>query len=1052
MLLPLLLACLPVVPQAESVSLPPGFRLIEVGDGWNQPTDLAFLPDGTPLVIEKAGRLLAWSEEHGHAHTLLDISEEVSNLGARGLDTFALDPDFENNGYVYFMYPVDRHHLFHFGTPGYDPLANDFDGPTITRITRYTMTVPPPSGSSSIVGGCGCGTDCRCGSACVCGVTGGGGAGRGPMVDVHNITIDPASRLVLLGEAKDTGIPAIQVFHDICCLRFGLDGSLLATTGDGGQYLDFGFTPFALQALAEGIIPDYENIGTYRAQAMYSLAGKVLRIDPATGDGLPTNPHFDPLRPRSPESRVWARGFRNPYRFSVMPGTSTGPDDPGMLIVGDVGSTEREELNIVDGPGQNFGWPIYEGLELNSTFAIPYPNLLAPNTLFGLDLKGYGVCGQEYLLFEDLITQESLNPVTLVNPCDQTLALPEVYFPSMHKRPSICWGHLGTAQVGGFDAMGEATVIELGSPESPITGVQFPGSCALAGTYYDAQAYPVEFRDRYYWADYTGGWIRWMTFDPVTKEPDEIGVFGTGIDDPISIELSPTTGEFYVLQFDQGVKRIDYNPNDLPPTAKALRSVRYGPAPTRVRFNSDLSSDPEGQPLRYEWDFDDGTPNSMSASPRHIFPSEDITDQGTVVAAVLELVPPIDTTMPGSVPEVIQDGFFPDPTVGGLEPVFLTVPLGSFDPDPIDWVGYTFAEEHTFHGLVFQEAYEQPIGGYFDILTVQVRQNGTWVQVENLDVQPVYSGLNGSEFEIFRLIFLPIQGDGIRLYGLAGGTARFVGVSELRVLADPEVTGPQRYDVTLTVTDATNQSVSDVVPVWINNTPPTIQVLSPLPGDTYDPDALVVQQLTAVVTDIESPDQAIDVQWRPILHHNDHTHPEPTVFGTSSQATLVPHGVLGLDRYSWEFEVRAIDTDGLETVEVVELFEQPASLTASRYRLPMSEGGTTFFYIDAGSQHAGKLYFLLSSSSGTWPGVTIGNVTIPINLDDFSLLPINPNPFWTNGIGLLDAQGKATVTFELPAFAQVELIGIDLQFAAGVTSQVPLLDFATNPLRFEIVE
>lgn len=47
--------------------------------------------------------------------------------------------------------------------------------------------------------------------------------------------------------------------------------------------------------------------------------GKLLRVDSATGKGISTNPFFDG-NPESVRSRVWARGFRNPYRFSFLPG------------------------------------------------------------------------------------------------------------------------------------------------------------------------------------------------------------------------------------------------------------------------------------------------------------------------------------------------------------------------------------------------------------------------------------------------------------------------------------------------------------------------------------------------------------------------------------------------------------------------------------------------------------------------------------------------------------------------------------------------------------
>ena len=48
-----------------------------------------------------------------------------------------------------------------------------------------------------------------------------------------------------------------------------------------------------------------------------------------------------------------ASGFRNPFRFSLRPG--------GGLVVGDVGSNNREEIDLVGAGGRSFGWPCYEG-------------------------------------------------------------------------------------------------------------------------------------------------------------------------------------------------------------------------------------------------------------------------------------------------------------------------------------------------------------------------------------------------------------------------------------------------------------------------------------------------------------------------------------------------------------------------------------------------------------------------------------------------------------------------------------------------------------------
>ena len=99
---------------------------------------------------------------------------------------------------------------------------------------------------------------------------------------------------------------------------------------------------------------------TRRALDINSLNGKILRIDPDTGDGLPTNPFYDG-DPGSNRAKVFALGLRNPFRFSVDPRN-------GRVIVGEVGNEKWEEINV-GGPGANFGWPCYEGPYEAATYA-----------------------------------------------------------------------------------------------------------------------------------------------------------------------------------------------------------------------------------------------------------------------------------------------------------------------------------------------------------------------------------------------------------------------------------------------------------------------------------------------------------------------------------------------------------------------------------------------------------------------------------------------------------------------------------------------------------
>ncbi len=125
--------------------------------------------------------------------------------------------------------------------------------------------------------------------------------------------------------------------HNGGTLAFGFDGFLYVGMGDGGGGGDPG----------------------NRAQNDATLLGKMLRIDVSGGPGSafsipPSNPFAGGLLPL-PE--IWAKGLRNPYRFSfdrVM----------GDMYIADVGQSSREEVSVepfLDAGGRNYGWRLMEG-------------------------------------------------------------------------------------------------------------------------------------------------------------------------------------------------------------------------------------------------------------------------------------------------------------------------------------------------------------------------------------------------------------------------------------------------------------------------------------------------------------------------------------------------------------------------------------------------------------------------------------------------------------------------------------------------------------------
>ena len=75
------------------------------GHTFDAPLDMAALPDGSFLVVERAGQLLRFGSDGDGAETLLDLSDAVSLAHEeQGLLSVAPDPAFAENGHVWLYY------------------------------------------------------------------------------------------------------------------------------------------------------------------------------------------------------------------------------------------------------------------------------------------------------------------------------------------------------------------------------------------------------------------------------------------------------------------------------------------------------------------------------------------------------------------------------------------------------------------------------------------------------------------------------------------------------------------------------------------------------------------------------------------------------------------------------------------------------------------------------------------------------------------------------------------------------------------------------------
>lgn len=131
-------------------------------------------------------------------------------------------------------------------------------------------------------------------------------------------------------EIKQNG----PINHNGGTVAIGPHGLLYAATGDGGNVDNPSRAP----------------------QRKSSLLGKLLRIDPRKGKHAHYRiPRSNPYVGKPGRNEIYARGLRNPFRFSI---------DGKRILIGDVGQARREEVDmkpLKKARGDNFGWPIYEG-------------------------------------------------------------------------------------------------------------------------------------------------------------------------------------------------------------------------------------------------------------------------------------------------------------------------------------------------------------------------------------------------------------------------------------------------------------------------------------------------------------------------------------------------------------------------------------------------------------------------------------------------------------------------------------------------------------------
>ncbi len=179
-------------------------------------------------------------------------------------------------------------------------------------------------------------------------------------------------------------------------------------------------------------------------------------------------------------------------------------------------------------------------------------------------------------------------------------------------------------------------------------------AAVTGGPVYHGAMFPPAYQGRLFFGDYAQGFIKTAELD-ADGNVTAVHEFDTAAGSVVDLKVAPDGSLYYLTYFPGELYRISYNTESHVPVAQASADVTKGVEPLTVHFSSAGSTDPDGDPLTFDWDLGDGTTRRLAN------PTKTYADRG--VFTVRLTVSDGQNRTPAQ-PIVVQVGLPPRLTIG----------------------------------------------------------------------------------------------------------------------------------------------------------------------------------------------------------------------------------------------------------------------------------------------------------------------------------------------------------------------------------------------------